>query len=165
MQTVIDESISHLKKSEKQSCILIANSIEEQGIKVKLTPARNCQVAIAKIDDCIIRGSDVKKCDYAFLYEVQTSCSFVIMVELKGRDYERALLQLQNTYENTEFQSFLASLPKPRKVRAVVVIGPKAQINKPKLEKLESIVGVRTLPKKMDKGQTFDLIEFVKLWQ
>ena len=58
------------------------------------------RIKICKVDGCLLRP-DGKKCDYLFLYSDRA-----LLVELKGRDRNRALLQLIEAAEALGSESF-----------------------------------------------------------
>lgn len=65
-------------------------------------------LSVYKVDDCLIKESEIKKCDYLLL---NCTKKYAIFIELKGSDIKVAIQQIMNTMErlkinflNTEFQ-------------------------------------------------------------
>lgn len=92
-----------------ENCVCIANgrphelcrgdlSLEEKGKKVKLSIKRGEEAKALVIDGCICTDNNLK-CDGLFLFR-QGVKNWMILVELKGDDLDRAFSQLSHTRNN-----------------------------------------------------------------
>lgn len=68
---------------------------EKRSEYIARNPKRklNCKI---RIDNALIKGNDVSKCDYGLWVEEGNR---MILIELKGSDVEKALRQLFSTHE------------------------------------------------------------------
>ena len=67
---------------------------EERNKKYTLDNARSVNIANYHMDGGVIQNDPEKKCDFLIFVE---DASEVILIELKGTDYSKALKQLYNT--------------------------------------------------------------------
>ncbi len=72
-----------------------AVSIAEKGRKFILNNKTKRQLAIVKVDGCLITSNKIEKCD--FLIEIDEPRTMAIYLELKGKNIEKAYKQLINT--------------------------------------------------------------------
>ncbi len=75
-------------------------SLSESGRKYILNNKSKKQLAIIKIDGCLITSNKIEKCD--FLIEIDEPQTLAIYIELKGKNIEKAYNQLINTMNMLE---------------------------------------------------------------
>ena len=111
---------------------------EENKKKYVLENPQNIHIGCFHIDGGVIVSSETKKCDY-LLATVKNTDNKIILVELKGVNFETAIEQLDSTI--TLFASVLAN----KKIFARVVGGQVPQIrnsaNAVKLQKKVMLTG------------------------
>ena len=67
---------------------------EENGMIYTIDNRKlNCHISLFRIDDAMITGADISKCDYLFTFE-KNSINYAIFVELKGTDITHAMEQI-----------------------------------------------------------------------
>ncbi|MCL1806161.1 MAG: hypothetical protein FWG31_00490 [Oscillospiraceae bacterium] len=66
----------------------------ENGVSYGIMNEGKSQAIIYHVDGGVITGAEEKRCDYLFMFPLQTKAFFV---ELKGRHWEDAVEQLENT--------------------------------------------------------------------
>lgn len=69
--------------------------VSENKRKFKVVNPRGIAVSKTRVDDCLISGNDVKKCDW--LISIEDPEPIAHLIELKGCDIDRAIEQLSST--------------------------------------------------------------------
>ncbi len=67
-------------------------SFQEQKTKLTLTNEHGVPTTMVEVDGCVFKGNEEKRCDFLLITN-----DWEIYIELKGRDYESALGQLENS--------------------------------------------------------------------
>ncbi len=108
-------------KAEKQSDCFSAKTVaEEQGKTFRIVNKSKKAVCRVRIDDCLIKSKDAKKCD--FLFKICESERY-LLVEFKGSNVEDGFAQLVSTFrylkdklgvEPKHFEGFIVSTQIPR---------------------------------------------------
>ena len=108
-------------KAEKHSDCFSAKTVaEEQGKTFRIVNKSKKAVCRVRIDDCLIKSKDTKKCD--FLFKICESERY-LLVELKGSNVEDGFAQLVSTFlylkgelgiEPKHFEGFIVSTRIPR---------------------------------------------------
>ncbi len=88
---------NYLSKIEQcvESCSGSIISVCENHKRFVINNKTKKNIVKIKIDNCVITGSEIR-CDYAF---VEVDNNIYHLVELKGRDVDHAIKQLENTYK------------------------------------------------------------------
>jgi hypothetical protein len=108
--------------------------LKEKRAKSNITfdnPDRK-KILIIKVDGCVINNSEHKKCDYAIVpcdgFD-QIENYFEIYIELKGRDIERAIKQLESTIlllsdnpKTVKKQCFIVSTRVPKQTTSIQLL-------------------------------------------
>ena len=102
MQTIIDKLTSLGFNPQKPLLVRKEISVEEKGkrYQLKMVPERSC--AAYQVDGYIIKEGN--KCDKLVLVETAVNSWTEIFVELKGRNIEHAIKQLEETVKNQLFK-------------------------------------------------------------
>lgn len=138
-----------------EDCVCIANgrphglcqgklSFEEKGRKVKLSIRTGEEAKAIVIDGCICTDND-SKCDGLFLFR-QGNKNWMILVELKGTDLDRAFGQLAYTRNNRREYSRIRGLfmqNQTGRLYEVAFIVSNKIPDKNELQKLENAHGLR----------------------
>lgn len=138
-----------------EDCVCIANgrphrlcqgnlSFEEKGKKVRLSIKRGEEAKALVIDGCICNDND-SKCDGLFLYR-QGIKNWMILVELKGTDLDRAFSQLAYTrndrVEYAEIKDLFMQDQPGRLLEAAIIVSNRIP-DKNELQKLENAHALR----------------------
>lgn len=102
--------------------------VEENNMKYTLHNDTNKEIIKYHIDGGMVNDNDVNKCDYG----IYTEDELLILVELKGRDYQHAVKQILST---TKLLGITKGSNKVRKLLARVVLSKGANV--PKLRTTE----------------------------
>lgn len=78
------------------SCVEKRSSCREKGRSFSIVPAQSDEIWRMKVDGCWFDDTQ-KKVDYLFWIQAKSGEKAIILVELKGGDYGKALLQIENT--------------------------------------------------------------------
>ncbi len=112
--------IESLDAKEYSDCFSAKTVAEEQGKTFRIINKFRKPVCRVRIDDCLIKSKDVKKCD--FLFKICESERY-LLIELKGSNVEDGFAQLVNTFcylknklgaESEHFEGFIVSTQVPR---------------------------------------------------
>ena len=59
------------------------------------------------IDDCLLSGQEIKKCDGLFIFKKNNKKIYIVLVELKGANIEAAFEQLASVKQCPEYQKII----------------------------------------------------------
>lgn len=161
----------------KADCEHSSLSYQEKGKGVKLTPSKNGEAIKIRVDDQSKNNgesgliSEGSRCDCLYFYQ-QPSLRHVLLVELKGNNYEKALSQLHATKEHPDYKVLLkvvdnqpkifsSKLPKLEQT-AVAILASKAQTNRPRKDEWENTNNIRLRVERIKDDETFDLRSLIK---
>ncbi len=74
-------------------------SVEENKLIFELDNKSGHQISKWKIDDCVLKGNEVNKCDYLLIVEPLETCYWI---ELKSEDFDHACLQIYSSIQEIE---------------------------------------------------------------
>lgn len=81
-----------------------AVAVGERGQSYRVTFANESLTAVYAIDGGIIKDNNILKCDKLILMDVNNQQLVELFVELKGRDIEHAINQMEATLKNGLFK-------------------------------------------------------------
>jgi len=102
------------------------NGFQEKGKQVKLKAQPGETVKAVVVDDCLLSGPKIKKCDGLFIFERSNNRIYIVLVELKGTHIEDAFTQLAFVRQCQEYKCIVkcfARTPRPIE-RAFIITGP-----------------------------------------
>ncbi|OYU79117.1 MAG: hypothetical protein CFE23_15545 [Flavobacterium sp. BFFFF1] len=105
--------IAHKSECESNDCGVRSKVAVEKGKRFEIVS--NEDFIKLRIDDCLVKSQQVKKCDFGF---VRNSNKEFYFVELKGSDIDTAYEQIINTIDI--FQRELIQIPKPQRYGFIV---------------------------------------------
>ena len=120
MQKCCKELVQALQAEGKESCFEKRTVAEENDKKFKLLNRSKKSICRVKVDDCLIKDQNTKKCD--FLFKVCEDEQY-LLVELKGSDVQKAIAQIIATFEHinaklnlppANFKGYVVSSSVPR---------------------------------------------------
>jgi hypothetical protein len=79
-----------------ESCVDRRSSCVEKGRSFSVVPSSSDEIWRVKVDHCWFDDTQ-KKVDYLFWIKASSGNKAIILVELKGSDYGKALQQIENT--------------------------------------------------------------------
>jgi hypothetical protein len=82
-----------------EDCIAQKSSAEERGCRFSIHPRRGEIIWRVRVDGCWLPSGDSKKVDYLFWGQSAAERAVVLLVELKGEDFGKALQQIKSTLE------------------------------------------------------------------
>lgn len=80
-------------------CIARRSSAEERARRFTIHPRTRDIVWRIKVDECWLQSPDEKKVDYLFWGQSASGRKVILLVELKGEDFGKALRQIRSTLE------------------------------------------------------------------
>ncbi|WP_212375536.1 hypothetical protein [Acetobacter persici] len=95
-------------------CRIDSNKLVNEEENGKVFSIRNDDkkpIIVCRVDNCLISSNNDEKCDFMFIVENDKKEKY-ILVELKGKDYTKAVRQIINTAEKLKFSSFDKSIVK-----------------------------------------------------
>lgn len=87
-------------------------SVKENGKRYSATFGQPQQSAVYKVDGCVI-SRDSRCCDKLILYRVRDEY-LGILVELKGKDLNHAITQVEATLDHSVFSAHRRAIPRAR---------------------------------------------------
>ncbi len=98
--------IQDVFKPVRKECFSNKTSAKEKNrtFTIDKRKSPNEQFCRIEVDNCLIKDSTIRKCDFVFVRSINNDHYFV---ELKGSDTEHALKQLENTIKYFKKQSDL----------------------------------------------------------
>jgi len=132
------------RKGNPSNCCDGELRFQEKGKKVTLTPRRQEHAKLLVLDSCYITNKN-PKCDAVFFLQT-ASQGFVLLIEVKGEDIDRAFEQIRYTKENQSQYTalktkFIDSTGKACKEHAFIISN--FQVTKIRLQQLEREHNVR----------------------
>ena len=98
------------------------DGFQEKGKQVKLKAQPGETVKAVVIDNCLLSGQDIKKCDGLFIFKNNKNI-YIVLVELKGADIETAFMQLASVKRCPEYKKiaehFLREISDSKSVRLI----------------------------------------------
>jgi len=82
-----------------EECIAQSSSASEKGRSFSIRPRQGDQIWRVHVDDCWVQDNNEKRADYLFWGESATGRKVVILVELKGKQFGKALEQIEAMLE------------------------------------------------------------------
>jgi hypothetical protein len=82
-----------------EQCIERRSSAAERGRRFSIHPQPEDEIWRVHVDGCWLQGSDEKRVDYVFWGQSASGRRSVLLVELKGRDFGKALAQIESTLQ------------------------------------------------------------------
>ena len=117
---------------------------KEEGKIFSIKNSSERTISVCQIDGCLINNSDVKKCDLMFIVDNKTQ-EKIILVELKGKNYAKAIQQILQTASELKFsllpdnvkrESFIVGSSHP-KINSTMQVEMAKNISRFKSMKLE----------------------------
>jgi hypothetical protein len=82
-----------------EDCISRASSAKGLKRSFSIRPQEGDQIWRVKVDDCWFQSCDEKRVDYLFWAQSASGQKFILLVELKGQHFGKALQQIESTLQ------------------------------------------------------------------
>ena len=120
-------------------CVTVKTAATENGRRFQLLAPTGVSVLRVRVDGCWLSGTDRRKVDYLFTAEVANGKRLCVLVELKGKEYGKALSQVEDTIKYIEsIPAYLKERPNTLVAHVVLSQGnqiPRYQVQEEKLRK------------------------------
>lgn len=80
-----------------EDCLSQQSSASEKKSSFSINPDREDQIWRVKVDGCWLQTSAKKRVDYLFWVRSRSGRQLILLVELKGNDFGKALQQIEST--------------------------------------------------------------------
>ena len=80
-------------------CVSSRSSVREHKRRFSIRPQAGDQICCVKLDGCWLQSESVKRVDFLFLGKSASGKKLVLLVELKGGDFGKALDQIEATLQ------------------------------------------------------------------
>ena len=139
-------------------CVSSRSAVREHRRRFSIQPRAGDEICCIELDGCWLKSDPVKRVDYLFLGRSAAGKKLVLLVELKGGNFGKALDQIEatlqflcrqgsgNVIHNGEHKSALAhDAPENGGVRAYVILshGRKVGLRSRQVEDIRKRFGVR----------------------
>lgn len=83
-------------------CISNERQASEHGRRIRFELPEHCSVECVKVDGCLFQQGDPERVDFLFLItsSQQLGTLRAVLVELKGKDFNKALSQIDSTLQH-----------------------------------------------------------------
>lgn len=151
-----------LAKLDKTQCEWETLQYQEFGKGVTLHPSEPGTAIKISVDERRLIDDKSLRCDCLYFYQ-KSQIRYAFLVELKGNNYQHALMQLAATFAHKHCIALMdAAKPAKGKIFAVAIVSKKANINRPRKEEWENENKLRLRPIPLADDKTFDLAELIK---
>ena len=82
-----------------QNCIARRSSAQERRCRFSIRPRPGDEIWRVDVDGCWLQGSSEKRVDYTFWGHSTSGRRLIVLVGLKGKDFGRALEQIESTLQ------------------------------------------------------------------
>jgi hypothetical protein len=83
-----------------EGCISSQSSATERGLSFTIHRQEGDQIWRVRVDDCWLKSGDEKKVDYLFWGQSTSGRKVILLVELKGQNFGKALEQIESTRQH-----------------------------------------------------------------